>query len=62
LSVRNLNTFVDRKGFAPASEWYMDALEFGRTRDDAVDEFAAIMSLEEDTYGLWSVTFRGTSV
>lgn len=53
-----LDTFLDRRRFAPASEWYLDALEFGRAGDEPVAQFMAIMSLEEDTYGLWSVTFH----
>ena len=53
-----LDNFVDRNRFAPASEWYLDALEFGRTGEEPVAEFVASMSLEADVYGLWSVTFH----
>ncbi len=54
-----LESFVDRKRFAPASEWRLEWIEFGRTGDEPISEFIAYFSLlDEDIYGLWSVTFH----
>jgi hypothetical protein len=59
-AAKHLDTFVDRTRFARDSEWYLDAVEFGCRVDQPKDEFVAYFSLEEDTYGLWSVLLRRT--
>jgi hypothetical protein len=54
-----LESFVDRKRFAPASDWHLEWIEFGRTGDEPIGEFVAYFSLlDEDICGLWSVRFR----
>lgn len=54
-----LESFVDRKRFAPESNWHLEWIEFGRTGDEPISEFMAYFSLlNEDIYGLWSVTFH----
>jgi len=53
-----LDSFVDRSRFSPGSEWELQGLEFGRDDREAMDEFVAIFSLQEDIYGFWSVRLR----
>ena len=55
-----LDVFVHRPKFAPTSDWYLDNIDFGRGASDALDEFTAYFSIEEDLYGLWSVRMRHT--
>jgi len=53
----HLDEFVDRKRFAAVSEWFLEGFECGLAAH-AENEFSLSFSLEGDTYGRWSVTFR----
>jgi hypothetical protein len=55
-----LDEFVDRERIEPGSQWFLEGIGFGL--DGHVEgEFELSFSLEGDTYGSWSVTFRASS-
>jgi len=52
-----LDEFVDRRKTSETSEWFLEGFECGLA-GQAEGEFSLNFSLDGDTYGRWSVTFR----
>ena len=60
-AIAYLNAFVDLTKLESRGEWYPQALEFGRRKDDPADEFVILLTLDNDIYGFWYVKHKEIS-